>query len=770
MFSFNWFQGSSRRGRKHSEGRHLRRVGRVERLEDRHLLSAASIIAENLLPGSPESQWGIDGIGSDNIQGFAAQMSIDQGERVDFKINTDTADYRIDIYRMGWYDGDGARKVATVNPLSNQPQNQPAPLFDDELNMVDAGNWGVSASWDVPEEAVSGVYIAKMVREDGVFGENHIIFVVRDDDGGSEMLFQTSDTTWQAYNNWGGYSLYTPNYPDGRGLAVSYNRPIISRGVNFADYYFGVDFAMSRFLERNGYDVSYTTGIDTSRRGEELLEHEVFISVGHDEYWSGEQRAHVEAARDAGVNLAFFSGNEIYWKTRWEESIDSSGTPYRTMVTYKETLDSEKTDPSDEWTGTWRDPRFNHISDGGRAENALTGTIFTANQILPNNVNFATNITVSDEFAGLRFWRNTEVADLLANDSIDVGDNILGYEFDEDLDNGFRPAGLIPLSSTTLDIYQKLYDYGATFGPGTVTHAMTMYRAQSGALVFGAGTVQYAWGLDNGHDGVAAETDRNLQQATINLFADMGVQPGSLMNGLAPATASTDALAPTSTINFPADGAVLTPGEPITFTGTAQEQGGGVVAVVEVSVDGGGSWHRANGRQNWSFDYTPRNSGQFTFLSRAVDDSGNIETAGPSLSLNPTVTSGSFSLWSENDTPDVVNSGEADSIEVGVRITADTDGVITGIRYYKSSGNTGTHRGNLWTSDGQLLATATFTNESSNGWQQVNFNTPVEIVAGETYIASYFAPNGMFSVNRDYFQEFGVSNGPLRAPGKAPWE
>ena len=138
---------------------------------------------------------------------------------------------------------------------------------------------------------------------------------------------------------------------------------------------------MVRFLESNGYDVSYTTGVDTDRRGAELLEHKVFLSVGHDEYWSGQQRANVEAARAAGVNLAFFSGNEVFWKTRWENSIDGSGTPYRTLVTYKETHANAKIDPQAPatWTGTWRDPRFSPPGDGGRPENALTGTIFTVN-------------------------------------------------------------------------------------------------------------------------------------------------------------------------------------------------------------------------------------------------------------------------------------------------------------------------------------------------------------------------------------------------------
>lgn len=80
------------------------------------------------------------------------------------------------------------------------------------------------------------------------------------------------------------------------------------------------------------------------------------MSVGHDEYWSGDMRANVENARDAGVHLIFMRANEVYWKTRWEA--DSNGTPNRTLVCYKETRDAKKIDPSPQWTGTWRDPSF----------------------------------------------------------------------------------------------------------------------------------------------------------------------------------------------------------------------------------------------------------------------------------------------------------------------------------------------------------------------------------------------------------------------------
>ncbi len=171
---------------------------------------------------------------------------------------------------------------------------------------------------------MSGVYLARLVRNDN--NEASVMpFVVRDDAAHSAMLFQTSDTTWQAYNTYGGNSLYTctVSCPAGEPLSyksafkVSYNRPFNSaaddQGRSWLMY---AEYPMIRFMEANGYDVSYMSGIDVSTRAPLLLNHKVFMSVGHDEYWTADQRANVEAARDAGVNLAFFSGNEMFWKTR----------------------------------------------------------------------------------------------------------------------------------------------------------------------------------------------------------------------------------------------------------------------------------------------------------------------------------------------------------------------------------------------------------------------------------------------------------------------
>ena len=133
------------------------------------------------------------------------------------------------------------------------------------------------------------------------------------------------------------------------------------------DYLFGAEYAAISWLEQNGYDVSYMAGVDADRYGSLLLNHKVFVDVGHDEYWSGQQRTNVEAARDAGVNLPFWSGNEVYWGTRWGNSISSDATAYRTLISYKETWANAPIDPSNQWTGTFRDPRFSPPARSARA-------------------------------------------------------------------------------------------------------------------------------------------------------------------------------------------------------------------------------------------------------------------------------------------------------------------------------------------------------------------------------------------------------------------
>jgi N,N-dimethylformamidase beta subunit-like, C-terminal/Domain of unknown function (DUF4082)/Bacterial Ig domain len=780
--------------------------------------------------GTPKSQWDLSpnfNPGSTSLQGFTTDISVNHGSgsTVRFKIQSRTNNWKIDIYRLGYYHGNGACLVKTIPMSVTSPQ--PDPIVHDRdsttppTGLVDAGNWSETASWDVPSSAVSGVYIAHLVDLNDTTKENHIPFIVRADESTSDILFQTSDTTWHAYNGWPCVPVNPGNPPipnaslygdgvgsgpgddilPGRGRAykVSYNRPIATRrgpavggcgagGAGPQDFLFGAEYAAIYWLEQNGYDVSYIAGVDTARSPSLLGQHKIFTSTGHDEYWDRTARDNVETARAHGLNLLFMSGNEVYWKTRWEASIDPSATPFRTLVCYKETYHLSTTsqnaqlDPADPptWTGTWRDPRSSPPADGGRPENALTGTL-----TIEAGASLSRAIQVPFEMSRLRFWRNTQhVANAAppnpsnpSGTTTTLTPNILGYEWDVSPDNNFAPGGLIYLSSTPLNESSYLIDYGTVVGNGTATHNLTLYRdPASHALVFGAGTVFWAWGLSKIHDGETTPTDPDIQQAMVNLLADMGAQqPGTLdtTDGIVLASPSTDTTPPVSTIATPPAGTTSGEGQPLVISGSASDTGG-LVAGVEVSVDGGVTWHRASGTTSWTYTWnaTP---GTHSILSRATDDSVNTEL--PSSGITISVTPAGSSLFAGTAVPDSSTIWDNNSVELGVQFSASTSGSIVGLRFWKDSinvpgvSNDGTftpipHTAHLWLNSTQtLLASATFANETASGWQTVLFSAPVPITAGTTYTASYHT-SGFYSANAGFFTTPRV-NGSLTAPVNA---
>ncbi len=723
------------------------------------LLSSVSfgtnpIVAENNLPGNPASEWDISGAGDLSIQGFASPLSVNTGSVIDFKIDVQGAasNYTIKIYRLGYYNGDGARLIADLGSFPGVAQ--PVPLYETATGKTDCSNWSVSTSWN-SSGALSGVYIAKITRSDNN-GSSHIAFIVRNDGGNSALLFKTSDATWQAYNGYGGNSLYvnnsgTPVPGFNHATKVSYNRPFYTRaggGGSSAseDWLFYSEYPMIRWLERNGYDVSYTTDMDMDRDASVITPsiHKVLLSVGHDEYWSAAERLKFETARNNGVHLAFFSGNEVYWKTRWEDS-------HGTLVCYKEGTQGEnicggKCDPlPNVWTGLWRDGCAFPSADGCNPENALTGQLSWQGS--------TGAITVPDTYKQLRFWRNTAVATLGSGQTATLSSNTLGYEWDPETNNGKYPPGRIRLSNT--------------FFSGK-THHLSLYRHSSGALVFGAGTVQWSWGLDGVHDGGGSAEDARMQQATINILADMGVLPDNIQGGMT-ASSPVDATAPSSTISSPLQGAFLPAGNTVNITGTASDVDG-VVAGVEISFDGGVSWALASGTNNWSFSWVPTSTGAATIHCRAYDDNGNMETTGTAPAanaINITITAPvslpcPCSVFQPTATPALLNNNDGQAIEVGMKFKSSQDGYITGVRFYKATGDNGTHIGHLWSSGGTLLASVTFTGETASGWQQMSFPTPVAIEEDDTYIISYHSSANFYTATYNYFSN-AVINGDLRA-------
>jgi len=261
------------------------------------LAQSNPISLENAQTG--DANWDLAGnAGDPTIQGFATNISVNQGETVTFKVNTPSNSYRLEIYRLGYYGGLGARKVATVFPSVTLPQTQPACFTDNGTGLVDCGNWAASASW-ASTGAVSGIYVAKLVRID-TGGASHIVFVVRDDARKADVIVQTSDTTWQAYNRYGGTSLYCAPLGTGatnagtayagscpnRATKVSYNRPFDTRALDARSFLFSAEYPMVRWLEANGYNMKYWAGVDTDRRGADLvsptLKPNAFLSVGAD--------------------------------------------------------------------------------------------------------------------------------------------------------------------------------------------------------------------------------------------------------------------------------------------------------------------------------------------------------------------------------------------------------------------------------------------------------------------------------------------------------
>ena len=283
---------------------------------------------------------------------------------------------------------------------------------------------------------------------------------------------------------------------------------------------------MIRFLEANGYDVSYISGVDVAPRAARCCgttscsSPAATTSTGRPT-----QRANVEAARDAGVNLAFFSGNEVFWKTRWEPSTDGTDTADRTLVSYKDTHFDRAARTRSTWTGTWRDPRFTTPADSITPENALTGQSFLVNS-------GTSRIKVPDAYGSCACGATPRPRRSPAGQTLHARrPSTLGYEWDVDADNGFRPAGPSGCRRRRSAAVEVFTDYGSTTDAQRHRHAQhdDVPRAERRA---GVRRRHRAVGLGprRRRTRPATPADRNMQQATVNLFADMGAQPATLQS------------------------------------------------------------------------------------------------------------------------------------------------------------------------------------------------------------------------------------------------
>ncbi len=412
------------------------------------------IVAENHRPGN--DGWRLEKVTSSDLQGFASLTSVAPGRRIRFYVSTTFPNYAIQIYRMGFYEGLGGRLMWARFGLEGV--EQPEPEVDDETRMVEA-HWKPSVSLRVGEDWTTGVYLAKLVGPDGQ--GSYIPFSVREKRERAPIVFQSSVTTWQAYNMWGGHSLYYGVDSNGgeatygRSKVVSFDRPYIY-GSGASDF-LGLEYPLLRWMEEKGYNVSYVTDIDTHQSPLLLSGRKAFLSLGHDEYWSTRMRDHVEQALDQGVNLAFFGANAIYRHIRFEPSPLGRD---RHEVNYRSTSDPITDTELKEATVQWRDyPIY-------RPEDAILGGMYECNPVHGD-------AEVYDTSLGWLFWKTF----LKPGDTVE---GIVGDEYDRVFDDETRPKRLWVLFRTPVQC-----------GGTSSVQDMTFSRFPSGAGVFNAGTSRF---------------------------------------------------------------------------------------------------------------------------------------------------------------------------------------------------------------------------------------------------------------------------------------
>jgi len=440
---------------------------------------------ENRLPGSSDFQLLRPAYGRE-VEGYASTTSAGLGETIEIAVNVSRAQrVRWDLYRIGYYQGLGARKVSSGAPLGVVPQ--PEPSLSPKTGLRECA-WATAFWLTVDASWQSGYYLLKLTTDDGY--ESHVPFVVRESGRKSALLMQANVTRWQAYNDWGGISLYVNQLPEPRSFKadrayqVSFDRPYT---VDL-DVGAQVEHAMVRWLERQGYDVSYVTNIDIDSSPELLEGRQLYMTAGHDEYWSLAERNALENARDQGLSMAFFGGNTAYRRIRLEAS--STGIPRRIVTCYKSRSLDPQHDAAD-CTAEYHDAPY------ARPENGMLGVLWSGWGHLEG---FPFVVSKPDHW----IYEGTGIK---AGESLG---NIVGYEWDMVSDNGSSPSDLEVVASSP-----AVHEYGYLS-----QHHATVFYPTASSFVFAAGTIGWAKGLSEER----VESSR-VQRVTENILFRAGLFP-----------------------------------------------------------------------------------------------------------------------------------------------------------------------------------------------------------------------------------------------------
>ncbi|MFD7030764.1 N,N-dimethylformamidase beta subunit family domain-containing protein [Streptomyces sp. NPDC059917] len=422
---------------------------------------AFDVKAENARPGNAD--WGVAKAGPARaIEGFADRVSVLPGESFGLHVSTTAPRFTVSAYRMGWYGGARARLVWRSQAINGA--RQPEAAVEQGTRMVRA-RWARTTTVET-KDWPEGSYLLRLDAQGGE-GQRFVPVTVRSAATKGRTVIVNAVATWQAYNKWGGYSSY--DGPSGgfasRSLSVTFDRPY--EYDDGAGLFLVYEAPLIALAERLGIPLAYTTTTDVAREKRLLEGAATVVSLGHDEYWSPEQRAHITAARDAGSNVAILGANCCYRRIRLEASDLGQD---RTVVCYK--------------TSYEQDPGFKRghpatvdfrTAPGADPESSLLGVIYDGYPVDAPYV--VTN-------PGHWLFEGTGVR------ATDRFPHLVGVEYDK-VNTGFptpRPIEILAHSPVVCE--------------GRPSHQDTAYyTTPSGAGVFATGTMRWVEALDATGDG-----------------------------------------------------------------------------------------------------------------------------------------------------------------------------------------------------------------------------------------------------------------------------
>jgi hypothetical protein len=285
------------------------------------------------------------------IEGYCSRQSLKAGEPLDIFVSTQPASrFQIEVFRMGYYGGEGARLMTTLGPFDGKPQ--PVPEMGE--NRLRECRWQASTRLTIPEDWPSGVYLGRLstiaANPDKPYWQSYVVFIVKDDRP-ADILFQCSDNTWQAYNRWPvNESLYTdPRAAHAPGVSVSFDRPygkyvqIFENPLSIGSGEFLLwEYPLCYWLEKEGYDVTYCSNVDNLDPAN-LARAKTMISAGHDEYWDLRQFHNVKKAINDGLSVLWLSANDVYMVTPFTPGAQGAANRRLTRETcYGEFREEEK--------------------------------------------------------------------------------------------------------------------------------------------------------------------------------------------------------------------------------------------------------------------------------------------------------------------------------------------------------------------------------------------------------------------------------------------